>query len=153
MSNNDQGIMLRAYAASDEDASIALWLRTWQAAYPQLDFTERLAWWHGRWRGELVPAAAIVVAEQGGVLVGFVTVDARTLYLDQMVVAPECWRSGVGTALIDDAKRLSPRGLDLDVNADNARAIAFYRRNGFLVSGSGVNPISGAPVHRMRWRP
>jgi len=153
MSNTDQGIVLRPYAATDEDASIALWLRTWQAAYPGLDFAERLAWWRARWRAELVPAAAVVVAEQGGVLVGFVTADARTLYLDQMVVAPECWRSGVGTALLDEAKRLSPRGLDLDVNTDNARAISFYRRNGFLIGGSGINPISGAPVHRMRWRP
>jgi putative acetyltransferase len=153
MSDTDPDIVLRPYAAADEDASVALWLKTWQAAYPDLDFAERLDWWRERWRHELLPAAAVVVAELDGVLVGFITVDARTLYLDQLVVAPQCWRSGVGTALLDDAKRLSPRGLDLDVNTDNARAISFYRRNGFLVSGSGVNPISDKPVHRMSWRP
>ena len=36
---------LRPYQPRDEDACIALWLRTWQAAYPQLDFNARLDWW------------------------------------------------------------------------------------------------------------
>jgi len=149
---------LRPYAARDEEEAIALWLRSWQAAYPQLDFAARLDWWRRRWRDELVPAAQIVIAEEataGGAprMIGFVTVDPATLYLDQLVVAPERWRGGVGAALVAQAKRLSPRGLDLDVNTDNARALGFYATQGFLISGSGVNPISGKPVHRMSWRP
>lgn len=144
---------LRRYDARDEDAAIALWLRTWQAAYPALDFVERLDWWRARWRSELLPSAEIAVAEAEGDIVGFVTVDPNTLYLDQIVVAPERWRAGIGAALIDEAKHLSPRGLDLDVNTDNARAISFYGTQGFSIGGAGVNPISGKPVHRMRWRP
>jgi putative acetyltransferase len=146
-------VHLRRYEPRDEDAAIALWLRTWQAAYPALDFVERLDWWRARWRDELLPSAEVVIAEAEGDIVGFVTVDAKTLYLDQLVVAPECWRAGIGAALIEVAKRLSPAGLDLDVNTDNARAIGFYRRQGFSIGGAGVNPISGKPVHRMRWRP
>jgi putative acetyltransferase len=144
---------LRRYAPSDEDASVALWLRTWQAAYPDLDFAERLAWWRARWRNELLPAAEVVIAEAGGAMIGFVTIDPRTRYLDQLVVAPERWRSGVGAALIAEAKRISPAGLDLDVNTDNARAIGFYRKQGLKISGASVNPISRKPVHRMSWRP
>ena len=100
-----------------------------------------------------MPAAEIVVAEAAGGIIGFVTVDPRTRYLDQIVVAPEFWRSGVGSALVAAAARLSPEGLDLDVNTDNARAIRFYEKRGFRISGGGVNPISGKPVHRMSWRP
>ena len=48
---------LRHYQPRDEDAAVALWLRTWQATYPELDFAERLDWWRARWRNELVPAA------------------------------------------------------------------------------------------------
>jgi putative acetyltransferase len=151
------GVSLRRYDARDEDASVALWLRTWQAAYPELDFAERLDWWRARWRNELLPAAEVVIAETRGTgeptMIGFVTVDPRTRYLDQLVVAPEHWRSGVGAALMAEARRLSPAGLDLDVNTDNARAIGFYRRQGFTISGAGENPISGKPVHRMSWRP
>ena len=144
---------LRRYDAGDEAAAIALWLRSWQAAYAQLDFAARLDWWRERWRNELVPSAEIVIAETDGELIGFVTVDPRTLYLDQLVVAPPRWGSGVAAALIAAAKRLSPTGLDLDVNIDNARAIRFYGREGFVVSGEGVNPLSGKPLHRMTWRP
>jgi putative acetyltransferase len=146
-------VALRPYDARDEDACIALWLRTWQATYPELDFASRLDWWRARWRDELVPAAAIVIAESDGTAIGFVTVDPRTLYLDQIVVAPEFWGSGAGAMLLDEAKRLSPAGLELDVNIDNARAIAFYGKCGFAVTGAGKNPISGKPVHRMSWRP
>ena len=147
------GVSLRRYESRDEDASVALWLRTWQQAYPELDFAERLDWWRERWRSELLPVAEVVIAEADGAMIGFVTVDPRTFYLDQIVVAPEHWRSAVGSALIAEAKRISPAGLDLDVNIDNVRAIGFYRRLGFLITGAGKNPISGKPVHRMSWRP
>ena len=76
---------LRPYAPADEDAAIDLWLRTWQLAYPAIDFTKRVAWWRERWRNELVPQAAIIVAEHDGALTGFVTIDAGG-YLDQLVV-------------------------------------------------------------------
>lgn len=148
---------LRNYTARDEDAAIALWLRTWQAAYPQIDFAARLDWWRQRWRAELVPVAEIVVAETDSAhnyaMIGFVTVDARTFYLDQIVVAPEFWGVGIGEALVAEAKRRSPHGLDLDVNIDNDRAIGFYGKLGFQVTGEGVNAISGKPIKRMSWRP
>jgi putative acetyltransferase len=149
--------VLRRYDPRDEDAAVMLWLRTWQATYPELDFAERLGWWRERWRNELLPAADVVIAQaqgsRGAEMIGFVTIDPRTLYLDQIVVAPEHWGFGVGLALLDEAKRMSPRGLDLDVNTDNARAIAFYEKCGFVIAGAGKNPISGKPVHRMSWRP
>ncbi len=144
---------LRRYDAGDEAAAIALWLESWEAAYPQLDFAARLDWWRQRWRNELVPSAEILIAETDGQLIGFVTVDPCTLYLDQLVVAPPHWGAGVAAALIAEAKRLSPAGLDLDVNTDNVRAIRFYGKEGFVVSGGGVNRVSGKPVHRMSWRP
>jgi putative acetyltransferase len=55
--------------------------------------------------------------------------------------------------LLDEAKRLSPARLDLLVNKDNARAIAFYEKHGFAMAGEDVNPVSGRPVFRMGWRP
>jgi putative acetyltransferase len=141
---------LRPYRADDEDAAIELWLATWQRAYPAIDFAARVRWWRTRWRNELVPNAAIMVAEQAGALVGFVTLDT-TGYLDQLVVAPDQWGSELGNALVAEAKRLSPGRITLLVNSDNARAIRFYARNGFVHAGEDVNPTSGRPVLRMQW--
>jgi putative acetyltransferase len=144
---------LRPYQAADEETAIELWRRTWQIAYPRLDFAARLDWWRQRWRNELAPTAMITIAESAGQLVGFVTVDPRTRYLDQIVVAPEAWGSKIAGALLTEAKRLSPTGLDLAVNADNGRAIRFYEKQGFVISGTDVNPRSGAPIYKMAWRP
>jgi putative acetyltransferase len=146
-----RSFQLRPYRAEDEDAAIALWLETWQQTYPDIDFAARVAWWRARWRGELVPNASIVVAEQDGMLVGFVTIDHKG-YLDQLVVAPHHWGSELGHTLVDEAKRLSPDRITLLVNTDNIRAIRFYERNGFVQSGGDINPTSGRPVQRMEWR-
>jgi len=143
---------LRPYRAEDEDAAIALWLETWRIAYPSIDFDARVAWWRERWRNELVPKAAIIVAEQAGAMVGFVTIDASG-YLDQLVVAPDHWGSKLATDLVDEAKRRSPGGVTLLVNADNARAIRFYERSGFTHAGEDVNPASKRRILKMAWKP
>ena len=142
---------LRPYRGEDEDAAIALWLQTWQQAYPSIDFAGRENWWRERWRSELVPNATIMVAEQAGTLVGFVTIDPSG-YLDQLVVAPDHWGSELAKALVNEAKRLSPDRITLLVNTDNIRAIRFYERNGFVPAGEDVNPTSGRPVLKMEWK-
>ncbi len=145
--------ILRPYAAGDEDAAIELWRRSWQEAYPAIDFRQRVDWWRERWRQELVPQAAIVVAVRGEQLLGYVTVESKTRYLDQIVVAPEFWGQDIAAALLSEAKRLSPSGLELLVNKDNTRAIRFYGKHGFVYAGEDVNPISRRPVDRMAWTP
>ena len=129
-----------------------MWRLTWQQAYPSIDFTARVAWWRERWRNELVPNASIIVAEQAR-RADRVRDHRRSGYLDQLVVSPDHWGSKLAGALVDEAKRLSPDGVTLKVNKDNARAIRFYERNGFVHAGEDVNPTSGRPVLRMTWKP
>jgi len=143
---------LRPYRDADEDAAIELWRRTWQLAYPEIDFTARVPWWRERWRNELVPRATIVVAEEGAVMVGFMTIDG-TGYLDQIVVAPEAWGTPLAKMLLDEAKLISPSVVSLLVNLDNHRAIKFYEKNAFVADGEDVNPTSGRSVLRMAWTP
>ncbi len=142
---------LRPYRAADEEVAIELWRRSWQHSYPDIDFSARLSWWRERWRKELVPSAKITLAERAGALVGFVTIDPATGYLDQIVVAPEAWGVDVAEALLAEAKRICPEKIELHVNKDNARAIGFYDKHGFVVTGESTNPLSGRPVFAMRW--
>jgi putative acetyltransferase len=146
-------LTLRPYANADEDAAIELWRRSWQHHFPQIDFNERLGWWRERWKQELVPVADVVVAESDGELIGFVTIDPNSRYLDQLVVAPEHWGSRAAKALLDEAKRRSPSGIELLVNKENARAIRFYEKHGFRYLWEDKNPLSGRPVNRMGWTP
>jgi putative acetyltransferase len=148
-----QSFVLRRYSPGDEDAAIELWRHAWQVAYPQIDFNTRVEWWRQRWRDEVVTTAVIALAESNGRIVGFVTVDPDSFDLDQIVVSPDAWGMGVGAALMTEAKRISPAGLDLHVNKDNERAIRFYCKHGFSITGEAINWRSGAPVHKMSWRP
>jgi putative acetyltransferase len=150
---NPSPTTLRPYAPSDEDEAIELWREAWQHTFPHIDFASRVAWWRERWRQDLIPVAHVIVAVRDGKIQGFVTVDPETLYLDQIVVAHGAWGSGIADQLLREAMRLSPDGLDLLVNKDNARAIRFYEKHGFHYAGDDVNPTSGKPVDRMSWRP
>ena len=141
---------LRSYAAADEEVAIELWRRSWQHAYPDIDFSARLAWWRERWRNELTKAS-ITLAERAGALLGFVTIDAKTGYLDQIVVAPEAWGQNIAEALLVEARRICPKKIELHVNQDNARAVRFYEKHGFAITGETKNPLSGRPVFAMRW--
>jgi putative acetyltransferase len=94
-----------------------------------------------------------LVARSGtGRLAGFVIFNRVSGWLDQIAVHHDAFGSGVARALMGQAKRLSPGYLQLDVNADNVRALAFYEREGFHRTAEGTNPNSGAPTLSMEWR-
>ena len=94
---------------------------------------------------------AIRVACNAAGPMGFVTIDCDSGHLDQLCVAPDFWGKGVSEALVADARRISPSGLHLAVNADNPRAVRFYERQGFVETGRGSNPRSGLPIVFMSW--
>ena len=79
------------------------------------------------------------VAEQEGRVVGFVSLSESMI--EQIYVDPAAQNRGIGTALMDLAKRERPNRLELWVFQQNERARRFYRRHGFrlvaLTDGSG----------------
>jgi ribosomal protein S18 acetylase RimI-like enzyme len=68
------------------------------------------------------------------------------------VVAPEAWREKIAEALLAEAKRICPQTIELHVNTDNARALSFYAKHGFAITGKSKNPLSGRTVFAMRWK-
>ncbi len=128
------------------------WVASWAKTMPSIDFEARRPWILAHLQALRDKGVAVRVAlSDDGAPVGFVTVDPRSGHIDQVCVSPDHWGGGLASNLITEAKRLSPAGLHLDVNADNPRAIAFYTRHGFRETGSGANPSSGLPIISMRW--
>jgi putative acetyltransferase len=146
-------ITLRSYHTGDLEAAIDLWRRAWDAAMPEINFGERLNWWRKRWTEELVPNNNITIAETNDRIVGFVVIDLKSGYLDQIVVEASSWGSGVAERLLAEAQRISPNGIALDVNQSNLRAVKFYERAGFMQTGEGKNPTSHKPTWRYEWKP
>jgi putative acetyltransferase len=144
---------LRRYEASDWPELLALWIESWTQARPDIDFSARADWLAGLFAASLASGAHIFVAADEKGLVGFVLFDPARKWLEQIAVAPRGKGSGAARALIGCAKAACPDGFGLDVNADNGRALAFYRREGFVKSGEGKNPLSGLPIVALRWTP
>ncbi|MBV9064862.1 MAG: GNAT family N-acetyltransferase [Methylobacteriaceae bacterium] len=132
---------------------IELWLASWAATYPEIDFNTRREWFAEHLALLRAQGCTIAVArDDAGRLAGFVIFNRVSGWLDQLAVHPDAFGAGIARALMGEAKALAPGFLQLDVNADNSRAVAFYEREGFLRTGEGTNPNSGARTLSMEWR-
>jgi putative acetyltransferase len=146
-------LVIRPMLPTDLAETLDVWVAAWQAAYPAIDFEARRGWTKGRIAELEHAGSSSIVALQDDRIVGALVINPTTGYLDQIVVATEHQGGGVAKRLLAEARRLSPKGLDLHVNQDNARAIRFYEKHGFVKIGEDVNPRSGAPIYRMKWQP
>ena len=146
-------VVVRPLHPDDMPEMLDMWVAAWQAAYPEIDFTQRRDWTADRITELERDGSRSFVATQSGRIVGALVVNPQTGYLDQLVVATAAQGQGLAALLLAQAREVSPRQLALHVNQDNARAIGFYRKNGFAVTGEDVNPRSGAPIYLMRWEP
>lgn len=143
--------LLRSFGWEQMPAIANLWVESWQEAMPEIDFEARRGWLCHR-IGQLVESGVRVetAVDAAGRVLGFVTVDPSSGYVDQLVVHPDHWGRGIARTLIDAAAAVSPAGLTLDVNEENDRAVRFYAAAGFVVTAHGTNPTSGRPTLRMQ---
>ena len=150
---------VRAAVPEDRAALLDLWVEAWTAAMPAIDFNARRSWYEAHCDDIARAGAVTVVAwapddSTGSCPIqGFVTLNPLTHHLDQLAVRPAWQGRGLASRLISEAKRMSPRRLELHVNQDNPRAVGFYGHEGFAIIGSGLNPRSGLPIWHMEWRP
>jgi len=144
---------LRPYKDADWPELLALWIESWTVTRPDIDFSARAPWLAELFQRSGDEGSMIVVAEDEKGLLGFVLFNRAQKWLEQIAVSPRAFGSGAAQALICEAKSACPDGFGLDVNADNERALSFYRSEGFVRTGEGKNPLSGLPIVALRWAP
>jgi putative acetyltransferase len=153
MPTHSAALTIRAEDSCDRAELIDLWLASWAATYPDVDFEQRRDWFAEHLALLEMQGCTILAARSAaGALAGFVIFNRISGWLDQLAVHPDAFGTGAARALMAEVKRLSPGFLQLDVNADNVRALAFYERAGFRRTGEGVNPNSGARTLSLEWR-
>jgi ribosomal protein S18 acetylase RimI-like enzyme len=115
-------------------------------------FSSRLADWQGqgdteiRWRRRLTDVPLNIVAEWRATAAGMVSATAPTpegsVELISMWVAPFARGRGVGDSLVDAiigwAREQQASKVTLAVYGNNQRALALYRRHGFVDAGVGT---------------
>jgi putative acetyltransferase len=143
-------ISLRPPEESERTGIADLWEASWREAMPQIDFAARREWFLAHFSTLQKAGAVTICAFEGGML-GFLTIDPATGYLDQIALSPQAKGGPAAKLLLAEARRLSPAGIELEVNQDNPRAVRFYEREGFERIAESVNPRSGLKTWRMRW--
>jgi putative acetyltransferase len=131
---------------------VDLWVASWQATLPQIDFMARRQWFAAHVEAiENDGGVTICGTDRDGLLAGFLLLQIAPGHLEQLAVHPRHFGQGLAELLLDAAKARCPRGLTLDVNVDNPRALRFYAREGFRRIGEGTNAQSGLAIVRLAW--
>jgi ribosomal protein S18 acetylase RimI-like enzyme len=148
-------VEVRAARTQDAEAIATVHATSWRETYGRfVDDPDTSGWFAvdpriGMWRSYLEQGVlTTVVATIGDAVVGFASVQpvddaeaARSEELTMLYVLADAHGSGAGQSLLDAV--LGERPAQLWVAADNPRAHAFYRRNGFETDGaeSSFGPI------------
>jgi ribosomal protein S18 acetylase RimI-like enzyme len=146
-------VELRPARAADAEAVANVFQAARDEAMPWLPILhtddEDRAWV----REVVLPGHEVVVAELGGLVVGFAALEPELL--GHLYVHPALQRRGIGDALLARAKELRPDGLRLWVFQRNTGARRFYERRGLrlveLTDGAGNEERE--PDALYEWRP
>jgi ribosomal protein S18 acetylase RimI-like enzyme len=132
--------LIRAYKSDDFTAVTTLWRRAREQAFPEFQrrkghtFAEDQAYF----RDVILVNNDVWVAEMTGNSVAFMAIAGD--FIDQLYVDPNYQHRGLGKALLDHARSLSPDHLWLYTLQINTSGRAFYEKNGFRVFKLGISP-------------
>ena len=146
--------MMRPYDRRDEPEVVGVWYRSGHAVYRFLPEWQSLTLERAGevFRQVIRPQCRIWVAVSEERVVGFLAIKGS--YIDRMYVDPSEWRKGWGTRMMELAKQLCPKGLDLCTHQENYGARAFYEKHGFQPVRFGISPApENAPDVEYHWRP
>lgn len=108
-----------------------------------------------RWVADhLIPSAGVTVAYRDGRVVGMMAVsrDAEAGWIDQLYVDPASVAHGIGTRLVERAKRELDAPIRLYTCQANEDALRFYERHGFRTLAFGDGNEEGCPDVLCEWR-
>jgi GNAT superfamily N-acetyltransferase len=146
---------IRRGGPADAPGAAELWLRARAAALsaipPPAHMADEVRAW---FRDHVVCRCDVWLAEgEAGRLAALLVLDGE--WLDQLYVDPELTGRGIGSRLVEVARRERPGGLRLWTFVSNAGAQRFYERHGFVeterTDGSGNE--EGAPDVLYAWAP
>ena len=140
--------MVRKFETQDLDAVMQIWLQANLDAHAFIP----ASFWEAPFEmvRDLLPQAELYVHEDAGTrqIDGFIGLTEN--HIEGIFVAKAARSKGIGRALLEYAKSHKPR-LDLSVYQKNERALAFYRREQFVVQSEGIDGDTNEAEIQMLW--
>ncbi len=96
-----------------------------------------------------IPASDLFICYEDKTVKGFIGVIGNK-YIAGLFVSEKHQSQGIGKRLLDFCKQRYPY-LELDVFAENGRAVRFYQNNGFEIAATKMSPEFQHKEHRMVW--
>jgi GNAT superfamily N-acetyltransferase len=146
------GLTLRNYVEGDFDDLVARWHETNLVSfrYNAEQQKHTLADARRFFRDKLLPACEVWVAMHSDHLQGVLALEAP--WIRHFAIFPPHQRRGIGTALLQKAREVSPVELRLFTFQRNKAARAFYEKHGFAAVAFGVSPApESEPDVEYRW--
>ena len=140
--------MIRKFETQDLDAVMQIWL------HGNLDAHAFIAasFWteHFEMVRDLLPQAELYVHENEDTrqIDGFIGLTEN--HIEGIFVVKSARSKGIGKALLEYVKSRKPR-LTLSVYQKNERALAFYRREKFVVQSEGIDEDTNEAELQMLW--
>jgi len=129
---------IRPYDLPDLEPLMALWERSVRATHDFLG-EEVIGQLVPIVRRHVFPVIETWVLVDHGDILGFVSLNGRKV--EALFVDPAHMGRGAGGRLMRHARTLKGSPLTLDVNEQNPSALAFYRKQGFTITGR--SPVDG----------
>lgn len=140
--------MVRKFEAQDLDTVMQIWLHSNLDAHafiPARFWTD-----HFEMVRDMLPQAEVYVHENEDTqqIDGFIGLTEN--HIEGIFIAKAARSKGIGKALLKYAKSLKP-SLTLSVYQKNERALAFYRREQFVVQSEGIGPDTNEADIQILW--
>ena len=140
--------MIRKFETQDLGAVMQIWLHGNLDAHP---FIPASFWTdHFETARDMLPQAELYVHENEATRQIDGVIGLTENHIEGIFVAKAARSKGIGKALLDYARSRRPR-LDLSVYQKNERALAFYRREQFVVQSEEIDEDTNKSEIQMLW--
>jgi ribosomal protein S18 acetylase RimI-like enzyme len=126
-------LIVRKAVPEDFAALADLWFDSWMSIgiANETDLPREAV--RARFHTEVSDRWSLFAAERNGDIAGMLALVLGEFRIEQIFVDPVRKGTGIGRALMDQAKAVFPDRIVLVTHTDNHRACQFYERHGFLL--------------------
>ena len=144
---------IREYRPDDFDALTIVWRISREKSLPEFQREKGHFFYEDQnyFQNHILQNNQVWVVESEQRPVAFMAISKD--FIDQLYIHPDYQRRGIGQALLDFARTLSPDHLWLYTLQINIGARAFYENNGFVAERFGISPPpENEPDVEYHWR-
>jgi GNAT superfamily N-acetyltransferase len=148
-----KSFFIRDYRPTDFDAVTILWRIAREKSIPEFQNAKGHFFFEDQdyFRNFILKENRVFVVESDHRPIAFMAMKDQ--FIDQLFVDPDYQNIGVGKALLEYARNLSPEHLWLYTLQINTNARAFYEKNGFVPEKFGISPPpESEPDVEYHWR-